>query len=169
MQAAGRELPLNRHHRQEGRPKAALNGIFDGLEGIELHLNLEPGHIQAGAGQQLVHHLAGGGLGIQAHEAQAVEIVLAEFRQAGEGVLGGQHQGQFITGVGHHLEQLIELAGQLAANDREIDLPVGHAPTGAAGAVHLQLHGHIRIFLPEQADHPRHQVGAGGLTGAHDQ
>jgi len=35
--------------------------------------------------------------------------------------------------------------------------------------VHLQLHRHIRVLLAEQADHPRHQIGAGGLARAHDQ
>ena len=80
-----------------------------------------------------------------------------------------QHQGQLITGIGHHLEQVVEVGGQLATNNGQIHLAIGHAPTGAAGAVHLQLHRHIGILLAEQADHARHQVGAGGLAGAHHQ
>ena len=84
-------------------------------------------------------------------------------------MLDRQHQGQFIAGIGHHLQLLTQFAGQFAADDRQVDLAVGHAPTGAAGAVHLQLHGHIGVLLPEQTDHARHQVGAGGLGGPHHQ
>ena len=84
-------------------------------------------------------------------------------------MLGGQHQGKLVVGVGQHLEQIVEIGWKLTADDRQIDLTVGHAPAGAAGAVHLQLHRHIRILLAEQTDHARHQVGAGGLAGAHDQ
>ena len=64
VQAASRELPFNRHHGQESSPKPRLDGVFDGLKGIELHLDLEPAHVQPGAGQQLVDHFAGGRLGI---------------------------------------------------------------------------------------------------------
>ena len=35
--------------------------------------------------------------------------------------------------------------------------------------MHLQLHGHVRIFLAEQPDHAGHQIGARGLAGTHDQ
>ena len=169
VEAARRQLPFNRHHRQEGRPKAALDGVLDRLERVELHLDLQPRHIKAGASQKLVHHLAGGGLGIQTNEAQPIEVVLAEFRQARQGVLGGKHQGELIAGVGHHLQQLVEVGRQFAADDRQVDLAVGHAPARAPGAVHLQLHRHLRILLAEQADHARHQIGAGGLAGADDQ
>ena len=51
----------------------------------------------------------------------------------------------------------------------QIDLAIGHTPARPTGAVHLELNGHIRILLAEQTDHPGHQVGAGGLTGADHQ
>ena len=84
-------------------------------------------------------------------------------------MLRGQHQGQLIAGVGNDLQQLVELTRQLATNDRQIDLTVGNAPAGAAGAVHLQLHRHLGVLLTEQTDHPRHQIGARGLARPHDQ
>ena len=80
-----------------------------------------------------------------------------------------QHKGQFITGVGHHLQQIIQLLRQFAADDGEVDLTVGNAPAGAPGAVDLKLHRHIWIFLTKQTDHPRHQIGARRLTRPDDQ
>ena len=47
---AGRQLPFNRDHRQEGGPQAALHGVLDRFKGIELHLDLEPTHVQARSG-----------------------------------------------------------------------------------------------------------------------
>ena len=79
-----------------------------------------------------------------------------------------QHKGQFITGVGHHLQQIIQLLRQFAADDGEVDLTIGNAPAGASGAVHLKLHRHIWIFLAEQTDHPRHQIRARRLTRPND-
>ena len=146
-----------------------MHRIFYRLKGIEFHFDLETPHIQTGAGQQLVHHLAGGGLGIEADKAKPVKVVLGELAQAGQGMLGGQHQRQLIAGIGHHLEQVVELRGQLAPNDGQIDLAIGHTPAGAPGAVHLKLHSHIRVFLAEQANHAGHQIGARGLAGAHHQ
>ena len=84
-------------------------------------------------------------------------------------MLHRQHQRQLIAGIRHHLQQFIELSRQFTADDRQINLTVGHAPAGAPGAVHLQLHCHVRIFLAEQADHPRHQIRACRLARPHDQ
>ena len=106
---------------------------------------------------------------IEADKAQAIEVFLGEFSQPGQGVLHRQHQRQLITGVGHHLQQFIEFRWQFTTDDRQVDLTVGHTPARAAGAVDLELHGDVWIFLAEQADHPGHQIGAGGLTCPHDQ
>ena len=84
-------------------------------------------------------------------------------------MLNGQNQRQLITGVGHHLQQLIQFSGELPANDRQIDLTIGNAPSGAPSAVHVQLHRNIWEFLTEQSDHPRHQIGTRRLAGAHEQ
>ena len=108
-------------------------------------------------------------MGIEANKGEPVEIVFLQFLQPGHRVFDRQHQSQLLTGVRHHLQLLHQLRRQLTANDRQIDLAIGHAPAGAAGAVHLQLHRHIRVFLAEQANHPRHQIGARGLTRTHDQ
>ena len=35
--------------------------------------------------------------------------------------------------------------------------------------MHLQLHRHLGVLLPEQTDHPGHQIGARGLARPHDQ
>ena len=109
VQVAGGQFPLDRDHRQKGCTKAALHRVFDGLKRVELHLNLQARHVQTRARQQLVDHLAGRGLGIQGDKAQPVQVVLTQLRQAGQGVLGGQHQGQLIAGVGNDLQQLVEL------------------------------------------------------------
>ena len=85
------------------------------------------------------------------------------------GCFGGEHQSQLVVGVGNHLQQIVQLSGQFAADDGQIDLAIGHAPARSPGAVHLQLDRHIRIFLSEQADHARHEVGARGLAGPHHQ
>ena len=84
-------------------------------------------------------------------------------------MLRWQHQRQLIARVGHRQQQVGQFGRQFAADDRQVDLAIGHAPAGAAGAVHLELHRHIGILLPEEADHSRHQIGAGGLAGADDQ
>ena len=80
-------------------------------------------------------------------------------------MLRGQHQGEFIVGVRDYLEQVVKFGGQLATNDGQVDLAVGDTPTRATGAVNLQLHRDIRIFLPKQSDHAWHQIGARGLAG----
>ena len=84
-------------------------------------------------------------------------------------MLGRKHQSQLIVGVGHHLKKFVELLGKFPTDDRQIDLAVGHTPAGASGAVHLKLNRDVRKLLAEQADHPGHQVSAGGLARADDQ
>ena len=89
MQGAGRQFPLDRHHRNEGRTQAGLNCILDRLKGIELHLDAETLHIQTGSAEQLIHHLSGCGLRIEADESQPIEIVLGEFHRRASGCFTG--------------------------------------------------------------------------------
>ena len=48
VQGACSQFTLNGDHRQESGPQTSLDSIFDGLKGIQFHLNLEPLHIQLG-------------------------------------------------------------------------------------------------------------------------
>ena len=169
VNCSGRQLPLDGHHRDECSAEACLDSVFDRLQRIQFHLDAQPLNVQAGSSQQLIHHLAGGGLGIKADKAQSVEVFFGEFRQASQGMLHRQHQSQLVAGVGHHLEQVVELRRQFTTDDRQIDLAIGHAPARAARAVNLQLDRHIRILLPEQTNHPGHQISASGLARSDDQ